>query len=67
MNNTDKQTKRMRDIQSVTDAIDEVKRLVNWLEYIRENEFSDSEAKRLIKSSLQFINTAQPIASKYID
>ncbi len=61
------QTNRMREIQSVTDAIDEVKRLVNWLEYIRENEFSDAEASRLIKSSMQFIKTAQPIASRYID
>jgi two-component SAPR family response regulator len=65
--NAKQQIERMRDIQSVTDAIDEVKRLVNWLEYIRENEFSDAEASRLVKSSLQFVKTAQPIASKYID
>jgi hypothetical protein len=52
---------------SVVGAFDEVERLIGWLGYIRENEYSPSERKRLISSAKRFAEIAQPIASKHLD
>jgi hypothetical protein len=51
----------------VYDAIEEIQRLVQWLGYIREEEFTDLEAKRLIDYAQRFVKVAQPIANKYLD
>ncbi len=52
---------------TVENALSEIKRLIGWLEYVREDEYSDTERQRIISISIQFAKVAQPIASKYND
>lgn len=53
--------------ETVEGSLEEVKRLISWLEYVREDEFTNTERDRLISTSRRFAAIAQPIASKYID
>ena len=53
--------------ETVEGALEEVKRLISWLEYVAEHEYTPAERKRLVDVSRRFANAAQPIASKYID
>lgn len=53
--------------ETAESSIEEVKRLIGWLEYVSEHEYTDTERKRLIAVSRRFAEAAQPIASKYID
>lgn len=55
------------DFETVEGSLEEVKRLISWLEYVRENEFTNTERVKLINVSRRFAKAAQPIASKYID
>jgi len=52
---------------TVDAAMEEVKRIATWLEYVRDNEFSDTERFRLQEASAEFCRIAQPIANKYTD
>lgn len=52
---------------SVESALEEVSRLIGWLGYVRESEFTDRERNMLILLSRKFAKHAQPIASKYLD
>lgn len=52
---------------TVDAAMEEVKRLASWLEYVNDNEFSDSERFKLQEVSAEFCRIAQPIANKYLD
>jgi hypothetical protein len=52
---------------SVVGAFDEVERLIGWLGYVQENEYTADERNRIIAVAKAFANTLQPIASKYLD
>jgi hypothetical protein len=52
---------------SVESALEEVTRLISWLGYIAEHEYSDAERNKLIAVSRRFAGVAQPIANKYMD
>ncbi len=52
---------------TIENALSEVKRLIGWLDYVREDEFNAVERERLIAVSIRFAKVAQPIASKYND
>lgn len=52
---------------TVDGALEEVKRLISWLGYVSESEYSERERKRLTEISRRFAGIAQPIANKYID
>ncbi len=60
-------TLAVTDEATVENALSEIKRLIGWLEYVREDEFSDVERQRIIAVSVRFAKVAQPIASKYND
>lgn len=51
----------------VEGALGEVSRLVAWLGYVVENEYTATEKAKLIASAKRFAKIAQPIASKYLD
>ena len=53
--------------ETVEGSLEEAKRLISWLEYVSEDEFTKTEREKLINVSRRFANIAQPIASKYID
>lgn len=53
--------------ETVEEGLGEVKRLIDWLGYIAEHEYSETEKRKLISVSRKFAVAAQPIASKYID
>lgn len=53
--------------ETVDGSCEEVKRLIGWLEYISESEYTDTEKGRLIAAARRFARVAQPIASKYLD
>ena len=52
---------------TVDAAMEEVKRVATWLEYVRDNEFTDTERFKLQEVSAEFCRIAQPIANKYSD
>lgn len=61
------QTPEYDPFESVESACEEVTRLIGWLDYVRETEYTATERERLIAAAKQFASVAQPIASKYID
>jgi hypothetical protein len=52
---------------TVDEATEETMRIIKWLEYIPETEYAPADKKALLERLNAFIQTAQPIASKYID
>jgi hypothetical protein len=61
------QIKQITDEATVENYFAEIKRLIAWLEYVPEHEFSEAERIKLISVSVKFAKIAQPIASKYLD
>ena len=55
------------DDETVEGGLEEVKRLIGWLEYVREDEYTATEKKKIVAASKRFAALLQPIASKYID
>lgn len=53
--------------ETVEGSLEGVKRLIDWLGYVSESEFTNTERVKLINVSRRFAAAAQPIASKYID
>jgi hypothetical protein len=53
--------------ESVDTSLEEVKRLIDWLGYVSESEYTELERGRLISIARRFARVAQPIASKYLD
>jgi hypothetical protein len=53
--------------ESVDTSLEEVKRLIDWLGYVSESEYTELERERLISVARRFTRVAQPIASKYLD
>jgi hypothetical protein len=52
---------------TVDESTEEVKRLIGWMGYIAEWEYSPAEKEKLLDAAHKFISVAQPIASKYVD
>lgn len=48
-------------------ALEEIERLIKWLGYVSDSEFTSAEEKRIINSAKKFAAILQPIASKYLD
>ena len=48
-------------------ALEEVERLVGWLGYIADGEYSATESAKIIAACKRFADVAQPIASKHLD
>lgn len=55
------------DGESVEAALSEVERLIKWLGYVSDSEFTDAERKRITDKARSLAKTLQPIASKYLD
>lgn len=53
--------------ESVDTSLEEVKRLIDWLGYVSDSEYTELERGRLIDVARRFARVAQPIASKYLD
>lgn len=53
--------------ESVETSLEEVKRLIDWLGYVSDSEYTETERMRLINVAKRFAKIAQPIASKYLD
>lgn len=51
----------------VSMSLEEVERLIKWLGYVSDSEFTDAEEKRIVAGAKRFAATLQPIASKYLD
>lgn len=61
------QTPEYDPFETIESACEEVKRLIGWLEYVSESEYTAAEKAKLIAVAKKFAAVAQPIASKYID
>lgn len=61
------QTPEYDPFETVESACEEVKRLIGWLDYVAESEYTATERDKLIAAAKKFAGVAQPIASKYID
>lgn len=61
------QTPKYDPFETVESACEEVKRLIGWLDYVAESEYTPAERDKIIAVAKKFSNVAQPIASKYID
>jgi len=53
--------------ENVESSLEEVKRLIDWLGYVSDSEYTELERGRLISVARRFARVAQPIASKYLD
>lgn len=53
--------------ETVEGSLEEVKRLISWLEYVAEHEYTQVERVKLVNVARRFAAVVQPIASKYID
>lgn len=53
--------------ESVSTSLEEVERLIKWLGYVSDHEFTETERVKIINKARSFAATLQPIASKYLD
>jgi hypothetical protein len=53
--------------ESVSTSLEEVERLIKWLGYVSDSEFTETERVKIIDKARTFAATLQPIASKYLD
>ncbi len=52
---------------TVESSLTETDRLISWLFYISESEYTKGEREQLINAARRFVKVAQPIANKYMD
>jgi hypothetical protein len=48
-------------------SLEEVERLIKWLGYVSDSEYTDAEERRIVEGAKKFAAILQPIASKYLD
>jgi len=53
--------------ETVESSLAETKRLIEWLFYVNEWEYTKGEREQLINAAQRFAKVAQPIANKYMD
>lgn len=53
--------------ESVSTSLEEIERLINWLGYVSDHEFTETERVKIINKARSFAATLQPIANKYLD
>ena len=51
----------------VSMSLEEVERLIKWLGYVSDSEYTEAEERRIVAGARKFAAILQPIASKYLD